>query len=217
MTLWFLPATVQYFVIIFFEWKIIWWVYLFTSPLSCKSSLQFSIIISVWVFYFITFFFASFLSAFFLLCCFVPLVLFSHCVCVHPCGGTRAWFATPCPSTATPNPVVNQLYQEVLNYLLFPYAPLPALAPPSPGVDPIPLQRTGSQSATATFQRGSFATGGGAADYANPYRTLQFCPSTESPYSKSGPALPPEAALGRSPSVDSIQKDPRWGKHVIFT
>lgn len=82
-------------------------------------------------------------------------------------------------------------------------------APSSPGVDPIPLQRTGSQSATGTFQRGSFATGAGAADYANPYRTLQFCPSTESPYSKSGPALPPEAALGRSPSVDSIQKDPR--------
>uniref|UniRef100_A0A3Q3GLG5 Catenin (cadherin-associated protein), delta 2b n=1 Tax=Labrus bergylta TaxID=56723 RepID=A0A3Q3GLG5_9LABR len=81
--------------------------------------------------------------------------------------------------------------------------------PPSPGVDPIPLQRTGSQSTTATFQRGSFATGSGAADYANPYRTLQFCPSTESPYSKSGPTLPPEAALGRSPSVDSIQKDPR--------
>ncbi|XP_074544374.1 catenin delta-2b isoform X4 [Halichoeres trimaculatus] len=82
-------------------------------------------------------------------------------------------------------------------------------APSSPGVDPIPLQRTGSQSATATFQRGSFATGSGAADYANPYRTLQFCPSTESPYSKSGTTLPPEAALGRSPSVDSIQKDPR--------
>ncbi|XP_034558034.1 catenin delta-2b isoform X4 [Notolabrus celidotus] len=82
-------------------------------------------------------------------------------------------------------------------------------APPSPGVDPIPLQRTGSQSATGTFQRGSFATGSGAADYANPYRTLQFCPSTESPYSKSGNTLPPEAALGRSPSVDSIQKDPR--------
>ncbi|XP_068594160.1 catenin delta-2b isoform X4 [Cebidichthys violaceus] len=82
-------------------------------------------------------------------------------------------------------------------------------APPSPSVDPIPLQRTGSQSATGTFQRGSFATGGGASDYANPYRTLQFCPSTESPYSKSGPSLPPEATLGRSPSVDSIQKDPR--------
>ncbi|TNM97699.1 hypothetical protein fugu_013945 [Takifugu bimaculatus] len=82
-------------------------------------------------------------------------------------------------------------------------------APPSPSVDPIPLQRTGSQSTTGTFQRGSFATGAGAGDYANPYRTLQFCPSTESPYSKSGPALPPEATLGRSPSVDSIQKDPR--------
>ncbi|CAJ1071488.1 catenin delta-2b isoform X7 [Xyrichtys novacula] len=88
-------------------------------------------------------------------------------------------------------------------------------APSSPGVDPIPLQRTGSQSATATFQRGSFATGGGAADYANPYRTLQFCPSTESPYSKSGPTLPPEAALGRSPSVDSIQKDPRYDPEFL--
>lgn len=134
------------------------------------------------------------------------------CVCVHAflCWHLVAISSspTPYPSSATSNPVVNQLYQEVLNYLLFPYAPLPALAPPSPGVDPIPLQRTGSQSATATFQRGSFATGGGA-DYGNPYRTLQFCPSTESPYSKSGPALPPEAALGRSPSVDSIQKDPR--------
>lgn len=114
-----------------------------------------------------------------------------------------------CRSSATSAIVVNQLYQEVLNYLLCPYTPLPALAPPSPGIDPIPLQRTGSQTATATFQRGSFATGTGVADYANPYRTLQFCPSTESPYSKSGPTLPPEAALGRSPSVDSIQKDPR--------
>lgn len=120
---------------------------------------------------------------------------------------------TETPSPPTLNPlVVNQLYQEVLNYLFHPYAPLPTLAPSSPGVDPIPLQRTGSQSAADTFQRASFATGGGAADYANPYRTLQFCPSTESPYSKSGPALPPEPALGRSPSVDSIQKDPRWGK-----
>ncbi|CAG10900.1 unnamed protein product, partial [Tetraodon nigroviridis] len=102
----------------------------------------------------------------------------------------------------------SNLRGQVLNYLLCPYAPLPALAPPSPGVDPIPLQRTGSQSATGTFQRGSFATGAGPGDYANPYRTLHFCPSTESPYSKSGPALPPEATLGRSPSVDSIQKDP---------
>lgn len=119
-------------------------------------------------------------------------------------------FPSPRPlSSSTSNPVVNQLYQEVLNYLYCPYSPLPALAPPSPGVDPIPLQRTASQSAAGTSQRGSFSAGGGAADYANPYRTLQFCPSTESPYSKSGPAVPPEASLGRSPSVDSIQKDPR--------
>uniref|UniRef100_A0A673WXS3 Catenin (cadherin-associated protein), delta 2b n=1 Tax=Salmo trutta TaxID=8032 RepID=A0A673WXS3_SALTR len=93
--------------------------------------------------------------------------------------------------------------------------PLPCCAgttttPSSPGVDSTPLQRTGSQNASGTlpYQRSSFATAS-AADYANPYRTLQFCPSTESPYSKSGPALPPEAALARSPSVDSIQKDPR--------
>ncbi|KAM8839248.1 catenin delta-2b isoform 3-T3 [Synchiropus picturatus] len=104
---------------------------------------------------------------------------------------------------------MNQLYQEVLNYLLSPYAPVPALAQSSPGVNPIPLQRTGSQSTVGTFHRSSFATGGNTADYGNQYRTLPFLPSTESPYSKSGPALPPEAALGRSPSVDSIQKDPR--------
>ncbi|TSK82182.1 Catenin delta-2 [Bagarius yarrelli] len=79
-------------------------------------------------------------------------------------------------------------------------------APSSPGMEPIPLQRTGSQNATGTFPRSNYAA---APDYANPYRTLQFCPSTDSPYSKSGPALPPEATLVRSPSVDSIQKDPR--------
>uniref|UniRef100_A0A672QIA0 Catenin delta-2-like n=1 Tax=Sinocyclocheilus grahami TaxID=75366 RepID=A0A672QIA0_SINGR len=97
----------------------------------------------------------------------------------------------------------------VLNLLLCPYSPV--VAPSSPGVDSIPLQRTGSQNATGTFPRAGYATGPGAstADYANPYRTLQFCPSTDSPYSKSGPALPPEATLVRSPSVDSIQKDPR--------
>ncbi|XP_051557552.1 catenin delta-2-like isoform X6 [Myxocyprinus asiaticus] len=89
--------------------------------------------------------------------------------------------------------------------------------PSSPGVDSIPLQRTGSQNATGTFPRSGYATGPGAstADYANPYRTLQFCPSTDSPYSKSGPALPPEATLVRSPSVDSIQKDPRYDPEFI--
>ncbi|XP_004380344.1 catenin delta-2 isoform X1 [Trichechus manatus latirostris] len=86
-------------------------------------------------------------------------------------------------------------------------------APSSPGVDSVPLQRTGSQhgqqnAAAATFQRASYAAGP-AANYADPYRQLQYCPSVESPYSKSGPALPPEGTLARSPSIDSIQKDPR--------
>lgn len=167
-----------------------------------------------YLYFLFIFFLASFLSTYLLLCrcCRFHLTM-CVCVCVHPgvCAGLLSPLPpTPCsPSTTS---VVNQLYQEVLNYLLCPYAPPPALAPTSPGVDPIPLQRTGSQSTSSTFQRGSFATGVGAADYANPYRTLQFCPSTESPYSKSGPALPPEASLGRSPSVDSIQKDPRWGE-----
>ncbi|XP_048695556.2 catenin delta-2 isoform X5 [Caretta caretta] len=85
-------------------------------------------------------------------------------------------------------------------------------APSSPGVDSVPLQRTGSQhgtqNATSTFQRASYAAGP-ASNYADPYRQLQYCPSVESPYSKSGPAIPPEGTLARSPSIDSIQKDPR--------
>nr|XP_042117818.1 catenin delta-2 [Peromyscus maniculatus bairdii] len=91
-------------------------------------------------------------------------------------------------------------------------------APSSPGVDSVPLQRTGSQhgpqnaaaaaAAAATFQRASYAAGP-ASNYADPYRQLQYCPSVDSPYSKSGPALPPEGTLARSPSIDSIQKDPR--------
>ncbi|XP_041422122.1 catenin delta-2 isoform X10 [Xenopus laevis] len=85
-------------------------------------------------------------------------------------------------------------------------------APSSPGVDSVPLQRTGSQhgtqNATGTFQRASYAAGP-AANYADPYRQLQYCPSVDSPYSKSGPAIPPEGTLARSPSIDSIQKDPR--------
>uniref|UniRef100_A0A663MXA5 Catenin delta 2 n=1 Tax=Athene cunicularia TaxID=194338 RepID=A0A663MXA5_ATHCN len=66
----------------------------------------------------------------------------------------------------------------------------------------------GTQNATATFQRASYAAGP-ASNYADPYRQLQYCPSVESPYSKSGPAIPPEGTLARSPSIDSIQKDPR--------
>uniref|UniRef100_A0A3B5MJU0 Uncharacterized protein n=1 Tax=Xiphophorus couchianus TaxID=32473 RepID=A0A3B5MJU0_9TELE len=74
-------------------------------------------------------------------------------------------------------------------------------APSSPGVDSTPLQRTGSHG-TGTGSYNPYV--------ADPYRTLQYCPSVvESPYSKSGPALPPEGSLQRSPSIDSIQKDPR--------
>ncbi|XP_048122083.1 catenin delta-2 isoform X2 [Alosa alosa] len=83
-------------------------------------------------------------------------------------------------------------------------------APSSPGVDSAPLQRTASQNATGTYPRSAnYAAGPATANYGDPYRTLQYCSSVESPYSKSGPALPPEGSLARSPSIDSIQKDPR--------
>uniref|UniRef100_A0A672QH27 Catenin delta-2-like n=1 Tax=Sinocyclocheilus grahami TaxID=75366 RepID=A0A672QH27_SINGR len=119
------------------------------------------------------------------------------------------------PTITTYTNPKNRFCDQVLNLLLCPYSPV--VAPSSPGVDSIPLQRTGSQNATGTFPRAGYATGPGAstADYANPYRTLQFCPSTDSPYSKSGPALPPEATLVRSPSVDSIQKDPRYDPEFL--
>uniref|UniRef100_A0ABM5GAB3 Catenin delta-2 isoform X4 n=1 Tax=Pogona vitticeps TaxID=103695 RepID=A0ABM5GAB3_9SAUR len=110
----------------------------------------------------------------------------------------------------TSTDLVNHFCEQVLNFLLCPY--FPVVAPSSPGVDSVPLQRTGSQhgtqNATATFQRASYAAGP-ASTYADPYRQLQYCPSVESPYSKSGPAIPPEGTLARSPSIDSIQKDPR--------
>uniref|UniRef100_A0A4W5PX31 Uncharacterized protein n=1 Tax=Hucho hucho TaxID=62062 RepID=A0A4W5PX31_9TELE len=101
-------------------------------------------------------------------------------------------------------------------------------APSSPGVDSASLQRAGSHSAGGSSHNAGGSYGrGGANNYAtvgpgytaeayatdpytaDPYRTLQYCPSVESPYSKSGPALPPEGTLARSPSIDSIQKDPR--------
>ncbi|KAM4706181.1 catenin delta-2 isoform 3-T3 [Rhinophrynus dorsalis] len=113
-------------------------------------------------------------------------------------------------SYRTNTDLVNHFCDQVLNFLLCPY--FPVVAPSSPGVDSVPLQRTGSQhgnqNATGTFQRASYAAGS-AANYADPYRQLQYCPSVDSPYSKSGPAIPPEGTLARSPSIDSIQKDPR--------
>ncbi|XP_041717547.2 catenin delta-2-like [Coregonus clupeaformis] len=101
-------------------------------------------------------------------------------------------------------------------------------APSSPGVDSASIQRAGSHSAGESSHSAGGSYGrGGAKNYAtvgpgytaeayatdpyaaDPYRTLQYCPSVDSPYSKSGPALPPEGTLARSPSIDSIQKDPR--------
>ncbi|MGH0131257.1 UNVERIFIED_CONTAM: hypothetical protein FKN15_024404 [Acipenser sinensis] len=109
----------------------------------------------------------------------------------------------------TSTDLVNQFCEQVLNVLLCPY--FPVVAPSSPGVDSVPLQRTGSQqgpqNAAGTYQRASYAAGP-ASNYADPYRTLKYCPSVDSPYSKSGPAIPPEGTLARSPSIDSIQKDP---------
>nr|XP_061821537.1 catenin delta-2-like isoform X2 [Nerophis lumbriciformis] len=120
----------------------------------------------------------------------------------------------------------HHVHEHVLSYVLCPY--FPAIAPSSPGVDSTPLQRTGSHGTGAgSYGRGGmnnyatvgpgYTTSGGGGDMygsdpyvADPYRTLQYCPSVvESPYSKSGPALPPEGTLQRSPSIDSIQKDPR--------
>ncbi|XP_031705792.1 catenin delta-2 isoform X5 [Anarrhichthys ocellatus] len=120
----------------------------------------------------------------------------------------------------------QRVHDQVLSYVLCPY--FPTIAPSSPGVDSTSLQRTGSHgTGTGNYGRGgtnNYATvgpgytssGGGGDVYgsdpyvADPYRTLQYCPSVvESPYSKSGPALPPEGSLQRSPSIDSIQKDPR--------
>lgn len=141
------------------------------------------------------------------------------CVCffffsffLNPCFICLCFFFLLCLD------LVNHFCEQVLNFLLCPY--FPVVAPSSPGVDSVPLQRTGSQhgtqNATATFQRASYAAGP-ASNYADPYRQLQYCPSVESPYSKSGPAIPPEGTLARSPSIDSIQKDPRWVKPSLST
>uniref|UniRef100_A0A8C5N8T8 Catenin delta-2-like n=1 Tax=Gouania willdenowi TaxID=441366 RepID=A0A8C5N8T8_GOUWI len=112
--------------------------------------------------------------------------------------------------------------------------PLRPLGSPEHHIDPIyeervyhnkgPMRRShgnygrGGTNNYATVGPGYTSSGGGSSGdvygsdpyVADPYRTLQYCPSVvESPYSKSGPALPPEGSLQRSPSIDSIQKDPR--------
>uniref|UniRef100_A0A6Q2YXT3 Catenin delta 2 n=1 Tax=Esox lucius TaxID=8010 RepID=A0A6Q2YXT3_ESOLU len=129
----------------------------------------------------------------------------------------------------SPEPHIEPLYEDRVN--LYHKGPMRGLGnntgeglygpPPSPGVDSASLQRAGCHGAGGSYARGganNYATVGPgytAEAYAtdpysaDPYRTLQYCPSVESPYSKSGPALPPEGTLARSPSIDSIQKDPR--------
>uniref|UniRef100_A0A8D3CHQ3 Catenin delta 2 n=1 Tax=Scophthalmus maximus TaxID=52904 RepID=A0A8D3CHQ3_SCOMX len=118
----------------------------------------------------------------------------------------------PLRPLGSPEHQIDPIYEERVYHNKGPMRSL-SQTPSSPGVDSAPLQRTASHSTgTGNYGRGgtnNYATVGPGYT-SNPYRTLQYCPSVvESPYSKSGPALPPEGSLQRSPSIDSIQKDPR--------
>lgn len=164
------------------------------------------------------------------LCAFLLLLsspLSSSLIC---CASPSAFPFVSSSSSSVPSSrpadLTQRVHDQILSYVLCPY--FPVLAPSSPGVDSAPLQRTASHgTGTGNYSRGgtnNYATvgpgytlSGGSGDVygsdpyvADPYRTLQYCPSVvELPYSKSGPALPPEGNLQRSPSIDSIQKDPR--------
>ncbi|XP_029980731.1 plakophilin-4 isoform X4 [Sphaeramia orbicularis] len=67
------------------------------------------------------------------------------------------------------------------------------------------LQRTSSQRSAMTYQRNNYALNT-TATYADPYRSAQYRPS-DSNYSRQGVVMDDGAT--RSPSIDSIQKDPR--------
>ncbi|XP_071769823.1 plakophilin-4-like isoform X3 [Centroberyx gerrardi] len=67
------------------------------------------------------------------------------------------------------------------------------------------LQRTSSQRSAMTYQRNNYALNT-AATYAEPYRTTQYRPS-DANYARQ-PVVMDDGAT-RSPSIDSIQKDPR--------
>ncbi|KAL4636220.1 plakophilin-4 isoform X6 [Arapaima gigas] len=67
------------------------------------------------------------------------------------------------------------------------------------------LQRTLSQRSTMTYHRGNYGLNS-AAVYADPYRSGPYR-STESTYRRTATATDDDAT--RSPSIDSIQKDPR--------
>ncbi|XP_049904603.1 plakophilin-4 isoform X1 [Epinephelus moara] len=67
------------------------------------------------------------------------------------------------------------------------------------------LQRTPSQRSTMIYQRNNYALNT-AATYADPYRSAQYRPSDPS-YTRQAVVMDDGAT--RSPSIDSIQKDPR--------
>ncbi|XP_019377902.1 PREDICTED: plakophilin-4 isoform X2 [Gavialis gangeticus] len=69
------------------------------------------------------------------------------------------------------------------------------------------LQRTSSQRSTLTYQRNNYALNT-AATYAEPYRSMPYRLS-ESSYNRLQHATPADDGTTRSPSIDSIQKDPR--------
>ncbi|XP_030641804.1 plakophilin-4-like [Chanos chanos] len=67
------------------------------------------------------------------------------------------------------------------------------------------LHRTSSQRSTMTYQRSNYALSS-AATYAEPYRSAQYRPG-DAGYGRQAVAL--DDGAPRSPSIDSIQKDPR--------
>uniref|UniRef100_A0A8C0BD39 Plakophilin 4 n=1 Tax=Buteo japonicus TaxID=224669 RepID=A0A8C0BD39_9AVES len=75
------------------------------------------------------------------------------------------------------------------------------------------LQRSSSQRSTLTYQRNNYALNT-TATYAEPYRSMQYRLS-ESSYNRLQHATPADDGTTRSPSIDSIQKDPRQ-VHLCF-
>ncbi|KAM9031848.1 plakophilin-4 isoform X5 [Sarcophilus harrisii] len=69
------------------------------------------------------------------------------------------------------------------------------------------LQRSSSQRSTLTYQRNNYALNT-TATYAEPYRPMQYR-MQECNYNRLQHAAPTDDGTTRSPSIDSIQKDPR--------
>nr|KAF6497050.1 plakophilin 4 [Rousettus aegyptiacus] len=69
------------------------------------------------------------------------------------------------------------------------------------------LQRTSSQRSTLTYQRNNYALNT-TATYAEPYRPIQYR-MQECNYNRLQHVAPADDGTTRSPSIDSIQKDPR--------